>query len=173
MQHFAADFYAYSANHSQLNSLTEHKQVHIVYNALTKLTTAKPPRFKCMDWKGRIMHFLRSSVVMATVAFLAFTPMTASHAFSIKGQVETESEGGDINNKKFQKAAVLEAKAYICGTGTEASEAAMRAGMAETGLPEDIAIEVVSDLASGIIDQATRTGSKKMCGKPEIQMSSF
>ncbi|MEP7455796.1 hypothetical protein [Phyllobacterium sp. SB3] len=119
------------------------------------------------------MHFLRSSMIVATVAFVMLAPVTAGHAFSIKGAVETEGESADISNKKFQKAAVLEAKAYICGTGTEGSEAAMRAGMAETGLPEDIAIEVVSDLASGIIDHATKTGSKKMCGKPEVQMSSF
>ena len=110
---------------------------------------------------------------MATAALLTFAPLTAGHAFSIKGQVEMEGEGGDISNRKFQKAAALEAKAYLCGTGTEASEAAMRAGMAETGLPEDIAVEVVSDLASGIIDQATKTGSKELCGKAEVQMSSF
>ncbi len=119
------------------------------------------------------MHLLRSSMILFTTGFLAFAPVMTSHAFSIKGSLETEGEGGDISNKKFQRAAVLEAKAYICGTGTEASEAAMRAGMAETGLPEDIAVEVVSDLASGIIDNATKTGSKKMCETPEVQMSSF
>ncbi|MHC1550047.1 hypothetical protein [Phyllobacterium sp. K27] len=110
-------------------------------------------------------------MVVTTAVFFAVVPMTSSLAFSIKGQLETDVEGGDINNKKFQKAAILEAKAYICGTGTEASEAAMRAGMAETGLPEDIAVEVVSDLASGIIDRATKAGSKKMCEIPEVQMS--
>ncbi len=119
------------------------------------------------------MHFLRSSLAMTTAALLLLAPVTTSYAFSIKGQVETEGESSDINNKKFQKAAILEAKAYICGTDSDASEAAMRAGMAETGLPEDIAVEVVSDLASGIIDQATKSGSKKMCDKPEIHMSSF
>jgi hypothetical protein len=114
------------------------------------------------------MHFLKSSTVMATAMFLALVPVAGSHAFSIKGQVQTETEAEDISNGKFQQAAVLEARAYICGTGTEASEAAMRAGMAETGLPEDIAIEVVSDLASGIIDQAARTGSKAICAKAEV-----
>lgn len=112
-------------------------------------------------------------MIIATAAFVMLAPVTTTQAFSIKGAVETEGDGMDVNSKKFHKAAVLEAKAYICGTGTEGSEAAMRAGMAETGLPEDIAVEVVSDLASGIIDQATKTGSKKMCGKPEVQMSSF
>jgi hypothetical protein len=119
------------------------------------------------------MHLLRSSMILIVTGLLAFVPVAASHAFSIKGHLETEGGSGDINNKKFQKAAILEAKAYICGTGTEASEAAMRAGMEETGLPEDIAVEVVSDLASGIIDKATKARSKKMCETPEVQMSRF
>jgi hypothetical protein len=40
-------------------------------------------------------------------------------------------------------------------------------------LPEDIAVEIVSDLASGIIDKAQEPGSKKICGKAKVQLSGF
>lgn len=89
----------------------------------------------------------------------------------MKGQTAVASENSEINNRKFERAALLEAKAYICGTDSEASLEAMKAGMAETGLPEDIAVEVVSDLASGLIDKAVKSGSKEICGKPRVQIS--
>lgn len=120
-----------------------------------------------------MMHFYKSSIIMATVAFVAFVSVPPSYAFNIKDGLQAEGESGDISNRKLQRAAFLEARAYICGTDSEAGNVAMKAGMQETGLPEDIAVEVVSDLASGIIDQAVKTGSKKICEKAEVQMSSF
>lgn len=121
--------------------------------------------------KGSLMRLYKSTMAIAAAALIAFVSTPSSYAFSIKGSVQTEDESSEINNKKLQRAAVLEAKAYICGTDSEASAAVMKAGMAETGLPEDIAIEVVSDLASGIIDRATKTGSKEICGKAEVELS--
>lgn len=110
-------------------------------------------------------------VVMALVASAFAVP--SAGAFSMKGQTLAQSEDSDVNNRKFEQAAMLDAKAYLCGTDSAASESAMKAGMAETGLPEDIAVEVVSDLASGIIDKAMKSGSKEICGKPQVQMSRF
>ncbi|MGH6858644.1 MAG: hypothetical protein ACRECY_00225 [Phyllobacterium sp.] len=109
-------------------------------------------------------------MAVATLTLLGLVTVP-SHAFTIKGQPQAASEESEISNQKFEHAALLEAKAYICGTGSEASEAAMQAGMKETGLPEDIAVEVVSDLASGIIDHATKTGSKELCDKPTLRLS--
>jgi hypothetical protein len=127
-----------------------------------------------MIGKGRIMRFYRSSMAIAAMTFLTVASVHPGHAFSIKqqSQVEAQSEeGGKINNSKLRHAALLEAKAYICGTDSAASEEAMRAGMKETGLPEDIAVEIVSDLASGIVDHAVKTNSKEICGKPAVRLS--
>ncbi|PSH64046.1 hypothetical protein [Phyllobacterium sophorae] len=127
---------------------------------------------KC-DREGRAMQFYRSSIPILAAALIASTAAVAPvHAFNIKNQTEASTESTDVSNERFQQAAVLEARAYICGTD-EASEAAMRAGMKETGLPEDIAVEIVSDLASGIIDKAEETGSRALCGKAKVQLSNF
>jgi hypothetical protein len=132
--------------------------------------TAGPPS---VIGKGRAMRLYRSSIPILAAALLASaTAVAPVHAFNIKNQTEASAESNDVSNERFQQAAVLEARAYICGTD-EASEAAMRAGMKETGLPEDIAVEIVSDLASGIIDKAEATGSRALCGKAKVQLSNF
>lgn len=116
------------------------------------------------------MRKLSASVLITAIVASALSIQPAG-AFSMKGQMAAPSENNDISNKKFEKAALLEAQAYICGTDSDASLQVMRAGMAETGLPEDIAVEVVSDLASGLIDKAVKSGSKEICGKPRVQIS--
>jgi hypothetical protein len=117
------------------------------------------------------MRKIPTSVLIMAVVVSALSVQPAG-AFSMKGQrMESVSENSEINNKKFEKAALMEAKAYLCGTDSNASFEAMKAGMAETGLPEDIAVEVVSDLASGLIDKAVKSGSKEICGKPRVQIS--
>lgn len=116
------------------------------------------------------MRKISASVLMVAMIASALSIQSAG-AFSMKGQTTVPSEANEIYNKKFERAALLEAKAYICGTDSAASFAAMKAGMAETGLPEDIAVEVVSDLASGLIDKAVKSGSKEICGKPQLQVS--
>jgi hypothetical protein len=123
--------------------------------------------------RGRTVRFYKTSIpIIATAAlFVSVTAMPQAHAFNIKSQTAT-SEESDVSNKEFERAAFLEARAYICGTD-EASEAAMKAGMKQTGLPEDIAVEIVSDLASGIIDKAVETKSKEICGRPKVQLSHF
>ncbi|WP_252597210.1 hypothetical protein [Phyllobacterium sp. 21LDTY02-6] len=109
------------------------------------------------------------SIAFATILGTALLGSgMAAHAFSMD---EADSGTSEIYNKKFQRAALLEARAYVCGSDSTASEAAMRAGMQETGLPEDIAVEVVSDLASGIIDKAVKNGNRKLCGKAEVRLS--
>jgi hypothetical protein len=122
--------------------------------------------------KGRIVRFYKTSIpIIAAALFVSATAMPQTYAFDIKGQTQA-SEENDVSNKELERAAFLEAKAYICGTD-EASEAAMKAGMKQTGLPEDIAVEIVSDLASGIIDKAVKTKSREICGKPKVQLSRF
>jgi hypothetical protein len=119
------------------------------------------------------MRHYKSSIPIIAAALFAFAAAAPSaHAFNTKNQTEASEAGDEVSNKKFEQAAFLEAKAYLCGTD-EASEAAMRAGMKETGLPEDIAVEIVSDLASGIIDKAVETKSKEICGRPKVQLSHF
>jgi hypothetical protein len=119
------------------------------------------------------MRFYKSSIfVLAAAIAASTTAITTAQAFSIKEQVYAPEEGNEVSNRKFEQAALLEARAYICGTD-EPSEAAMRAGMQETGVPEDTAIEIVSDLASGIIDKAEASGSKEICGKARVQLSFY
>lgn len=119
------------------------------------------------------MRFYRSLIPILAAGLLASTAvMPSANAFNIKNEVQAPEESNDVSNKKFERAALLEARAYICGTD-ESSEAAMIAGMKETGLPEDIAVEIVSDLASGIIDKAEESGSKEICGKAKVQLSNF
>ncbi|CAN7607546.1 hypothetical protein LJR231_004553 [Phyllobacterium sp. LjRoot231] len=116
------------------------------------------------------MRFYKSSIpILAAVLLASAAVLPPANAFNIK---EASEEGNEVNNKKFEQAAFLEARAYICGTD-EASEAVMKAGMRETGLPEDIAVEIVSDLASGLIDKAEESGSKEICGKAKVQLSGF
>lgn len=120
------------------------------------------------------MRFCKSSIPILAAALLASAAaMAPVHASNIKNQTEASEENNDVSNKAFERAAFLEARAYICGTGSEASEAAMKAGMQETGLPEDIAVEIVSDLASGIIDKAVKSKSKEICGTAKVQLSHF
>ncbi len=46
--------------------------------------------------------------------------------------------------------------------------------MKETGLPEDVAVEIVSDLASGIIDKAAESGSTAHTAeKPKFNSQAF
>ncbi|UXN58417.1 hypothetical protein [Phyllobacterium zundukense] len=115
---------------------------------------------------GRKMCFYKSSIpILAAAVFVAATgPVFAT--------VKNQAESTEVGNRKFEQAAMMEARASICGTD-EASDTAMRAGMRETGLPEDTAVEIVSDLASGIIDKAQESGSKKICGKAKVQLSGF
>jgi len=118
------------------------------------------------------MRFFKSCVPILAAGLLATAAASVpAHAFNIKQQEETQP-GDEVNNKDFERAAFLEARAYLCGTN-EASDAAMRAGMAQTGLPEDIAVEIVSDLASGIVDKAVKSKSQKICGKAKVQLSHF
>ena len=118
------------------------------------------------------MRFFKSCIPILAAGLLvstvAFAPL---HAFSIKDEGESGAVN-EVNNREFERAALLEARAYLCGTN-EASDAAMRAGMTQTGLPEDIAVEIVSDLASGIVDKAIKSGSQKICGKAKVQLSHF
>lgn len=119
------------------------------------------------------MRFYKSTIPILAAALFALTVnMPAASAFSLKDETEGFEHGDDVSNKKFEQAAFLEARAYLCGTN-EASGAAMKAGMQETGLPEDIAVEIVSDLASGIIDKAVKARSKEICGKAKVQLSHF
>ncbi|MBZ9656870.1 hypothetical protein [Phyllobacterium lublinensis] len=119
------------------------------------------------------MRFTNSTVPILAAGLLASTLwMAPAHSFSIKDKEPVAEDMTDISNKKFERAALLEARAYICGTN-EASDVIMRAGMRETGLPEDIAVEIVSDLASGIIDKAEASGSRAICGNAKVQLSSF
>jgi len=119
------------------------------------------------------MRFYKSSIpILVAAVFASAAAMPPASAFSLKEQANTYEEGNEVTNKKFEQAALLEARAYICGTD-EASEAAMKAGMRETGLPEDVAVEIVSDLASGLIDTAEESGSKEICGKAKVQLSGF
>ncbi|MEK1886511.1 MAG: hypothetical protein AAAB35_02795 [Phyllobacterium sp.] len=123
------------------------------------------------------MRFYKSCIpVLAAGLMISAAAYAPVQAFSLKSQVEAPAveggEGDEVNNKQLERAAYLEARAYICGT-SEASETAMRAGMKETGLPEDIAVEIVSDLASGIIDQAVKTKSQEICGRAKVQLSHF
>jgi len=119
------------------------------------------------------MRFYKSSIPILAAALLASAAaVLPANAFNIKNQAEASEEVSEVSNKRFEQAALLEARAYICGTD-EASEAAMKAGMRETGLPEDIAVEIVSDLASGHIDKAEESGSKEICGKAKVQLSGF
>ncbi len=119
------------------------------------------------------MRFCKSTIpILAAGLFASAALVPSANAFNIKDKAPAAEEISDVSNKKFERAALLEAKAYICGTN-EASDAAMRAGMKETGLPEDIAVEIVSDLASGIIDKAAESGSTAICGKAKVQLSGF
>jgi hypothetical protein len=118
------------------------------------------------------MRFYKSSIPILAAALFAAAPVVPANAFNIKDQAEASEDVSEVSNRKFEQAALLEARAYICGTN-EASEAAMKAGMRETGLPEDIAVEIVSDLASGLIDSAKESGSKEICGKAKVQLSGF
>ena len=97
------------------------------------------------------MRFYRSSIPILAGTLFASVVFSPANAFNIKNQTEVSEDISEVSNRQFERAAWLEARAYICGTD-EASEAAMKAGMRETGLPEDIAVEIVSDLASGHID---------------------
>ena len=118
------------------------------------------------------MRFFKSCVPILAAGLLVSAAASAPvAAFSMKGQDESEAIT-DVNNKEFERAALLEARAYLCGTN-EASDSAMRAGMAQTGLPEDIAVEIVSDLASGIVDKAVKSKSQEICGKAKVQLSRF
>ena len=118
------------------------------------------------------MRFYKSSIPILAAALLTSPAVLPANAFNIKNQTEASEDVSEVSNRQFERAALLEARAYICGTD-EASEAAMKAGMRETGLPEDIAVEIVSDLASGHIDKAEESGSKEICGKAKVQLSGF
>ncbi len=119
------------------------------------------------------MRFFKSCIPVLAAGLLVSAAATVPvHAFNIKNEAQTSQEGDEVSNKEFERAALLEARAYICGTD-EPSEAAMRAGMKQTGLPEDIAVEIVSDLASGIVDRAVKSSSKEICGKAKVQLSHF
>ncbi|WP_027230289.1 hypothetical protein [Phyllobacterium sp. UNC302MFCol5.2] len=124
-----------------------------------------------MQFSKSCIPVLAAGLIISVAA--GYAPV---QAFSIKSEVQSSvpkgGEGDEVNNPELERAAYLEARAYICGT-SEASETAMRKGMKETGLPEVIAVEIVSDLASGIIDQAVKTKSQKICGKAEVQLSHF
>jgi len=117
------------------------------------------------------MRFYNSSIpILAAAMFVSAAGPVC--AFNIKNQVEAPEEGNEVSNRKFEQAAIMEARAYICGTD-EVGDTAMKAGLRETGLPEDIAVEIVSDLASGIIDKAQESRSKEICGKAKTQLSGF
>ena len=116
-----------------------------------------------------MMEFHGSSMSIM-VMIMCLSVVSAAYPFKISEQEESAEVEG--NNRKFEQAAMIEARGYICGTD-ESSAPAMTAGMRETGLPEDIAVEIVSDLASGIIDDAQKSGSKKICGKVKVQLSDF
>lgn len=117
------------------------------------------------------MRFYKSSIpILAAAVFVSATGPV--FAFNVKNQVEASEKGNEVRNRKFEQAAMIEARAYLCGTN-EASDTAMKAGMRETGLPEDTAVEIVSDLASGIIDKAQEPGSKRICGKAKVQLSGY
>jgi hypothetical protein len=118
------------------------------------------------------MRFYKSSIPILSAALFAAAAVLPANAFNIKNQTEASEDVREVSNRQFERAALLEARAYICGTD-EASQAAMNAGMRETGLPEDIAVEIVSDLASGHIDKAEESGSKEICGKAKVQLSGF
>jgi hypothetical protein len=124
-----------------------------------------------MIGRGRKMRFYNSSIpILAAAMFVSAAGPVC--AFNIKNQVEAPEEGNEVSNRKFEQAAIMEARAYICRTD-EVGDTAMKAGMRETGLPEDIAVEIVSDLASGIIDKVQESGSKEICGKAKTQLSGF
>lgn len=119
------------------------------------------------------MRFCDSTIPILAAGLMASAAlMPPAYAFGMKDKAQATEEVSDVSNKKFERAALLEARAYICGTD-EASDSAMRAGMRETGLPEDIAVEIVSDLASGIIDRAEESGSRAICRDAKVQLSSF
>jgi hypothetical protein len=118
------------------------------------------------------MRFYKSSIPFFAAALVASAAVLPANAFNIENQAQASEDVSEVSNRQFERAALLEARAYICGTD-EASEAAMKAGMRETGLPEDIAVEIVSDLASGLIDSAEESGSKEICGKAKVQLSGF
>lgn len=118
------------------------------------------------------MRFYKSSIPILAAALFTSAAVLPANAFNIKNQTEVPEDVSEVSNRQFERAALLEARAYICGTD-EASEAAMKAGMRETGLPEDIAVEIVSDLASGHIDKAEESGSKEICDKAKVQLSGF
>jgi hypothetical protein len=120
---------------------------------------------------GRKMRFYKSSIpILAAAVFVSAAGPV--FAFNVKNQVEATEKANEVRNRKFEQAAMMEARAFICRTN-EASDTAMKAGMRETGLPEDIAVEIVSDLASGIIDKAQEPGSKKICANAKVQLSGF
>lgn len=79
----------------------------------------------------------------------------------------------DAYNPKFEEAALMEAQAYLCGTDSGLSELAMAEGMKQTGLPEDIAVEIVSDLASVIIDAASKDDSAKFCSSVPVVIAAL
>lgn len=53
----------------------------------------------------------------------------------------------------YKEAALLEAQASVCGTNIEASDVAFKTLMRDEGLPEDVAVEIVSDMATAVIDE--------------------
>lgn len=117
------------------------------------------------------MRFCKSSI-FALIAIPCILTVGTVHAFNVENQEDVSEERSDVLNRKFEQAAIIEARAYICGAD-ESSDTAIKAGMRETGLPEDVAVEIVSDLASGLVDKAQESGSKIVCGKVEVQLSDF
>lgn len=118
------------------------------------------------------MRFYKSSIPFFAAALVASAAVLPANAFNIKNQAQASEDVSEVSNRQFERAALLEARAYICGTD-EASEAAMKAGMRETGLPEDIAVEIVSDLASGHIDKAESSDRKKYAARPKCNFLVF
>ncbi|TXR46504.1 hypothetical protein [Phyllobacterium endophyticum] len=114
----------------------------------------------------------RRSVTFALMAFMCLSAADTVEAFDVKNDSANSGEDGDVRNRNFEEAAIIDARTYICGTH-DSSDNAIEAGMRETGLPEDIAVEIVSDLASGLVDKASQSGSKLICRKAAVQLSDF
>jgi hypothetical protein len=99
------------------------------------------------------MQFCRSWI-FPPIAILCISTAAIVHAFNVKDQEIVSEERSDVLNGKFEQA-VIEDRAYICGTD-ESSLTAIKAGMRETGLAEDVAVEIVPILPPA---SSTRCGS--------------
>ncbi|GHC75427.1 hypothetical protein [Limoniibacter endophyticus] len=103
---------------------------------------------------------IQSSVAVTIIAAVSLFAAISSAA-------SQDGEMLDVYGPIYKEAALLEAQASICGTNIEASDVAFKKLMREENLPEDIAVEIVSDMATVIIDEsaATKDSAARFCSE--------